>query len=161
VDFLLIGFIITQTKVELYLNIMANKKSKKPSKASAKKLQKLEQVNGKIEGSNTINETKELEAVLGITEVNPFGTSSANVFEDQLGVMNLTDMQRLAVRVGVMPSSNRTTLKNKLKRKFKAQSRSVEDIAPSDESLFCQEKPIMDLSTPEGRKAAKMMREGL
>ena len=136
-------------------------KRKTTRKKATKKLESLDQANGKIEEKNSIQKTKELEAVLGINEVNPFGTSDASVFEDGLAQMNLTDMQRLAVRVGVMPSSNRTTLKNKLKRKFKSQSKNVNSLSPSGESLFCQEKPLMDLSTPEGQKAAKMMREGL
>ena len=109
----------------------------------------------------TLTKTKELESILGISEVNPFGTANDKVFEESLASMNLTDMQRLAVRVGVMPSVNRTTLKNKLKRKFKSQARNVNSIAPQDKKLFCNEQPVMDLNTEAGKKAARLMKEGL
>ena len=130
------------------------------------KLESLEQVNGKIEdqesGANVdASKTKELESILGITEVNPFGTANEKIFEENLASMNMTDMQRLAVRVGVMPSSTRTTLKNKLKRKFKAQARNVNSVAPQGKKLFCNEQPLMDLNTEEGKRAAKLMKEGL
>ena len=51
--------------------------------------------------------------------VNPFGTSDASKFEENLSEMNMHDLQRLAIKVGVIPGINRTALKNKLKREFR------------------------------------------
>lgn len=104
---------------------MATKKTNKrkaSSKAKASKLENLSQTTGKTYESKEekIARAQELEEILGIPQISPFKTNDPKVFEKNLEETNLTDLQAMAVRVGVFPSGNKTTLKNKLKRAFKA-----------------------------------------
>jgi len=73
------------------------------------------QAHGKIEEENS---RKSIYDLMNTKTVNPFGTSNATKFEDEMAQMNMHDLQRLAIKVGIIPSSNRTTLKNKLRREF-------------------------------------------
>ena len=100
----------------------ASAKSKTTKKSRATKLEGLNQTTGKIYESkeDKIARAKELEEVLGIPQISPFKTNDPKVFEKNLEEINLTDLQAMAVRVGVFPSGNKTTLKNKLKRAFKS-----------------------------------------
>lgn len=101
---------------------MANKKttsskSSASKKTKTKKLEDLQQTNGKTY-ENQVSRARELEEVLGIPKINPFKTNDKRVFEEMLKDMNLTDLQAFAVKVGVFPSGNKTVLKNKIKRAF-------------------------------------------
>lgn len=101
---------------------MANKKttsskSSASKKTKAKKLEDLQQTNGKTY-EDQVSRARELEEVLGIPKINPFKTNDKRVFEEMLKDMNLTDLQAFAVKVGVFPSGNKTVLKNKIKRAF-------------------------------------------
>ena len=102
---------------------MANKKRKTTRKASAAKkqpkLEELNQTTGK-DYESQVARAKELEEILGIPKISPFRTNDPKVFEKNLEDSNLTDLQAMAVRVGVFPSGNKTTLRNKLKKAFKA-----------------------------------------
>ena len=50
---------------------------------------------------------------------NPFKTTKEDQFEKNVSDMSVPEMQSLAVELGVFPSGNKTTLKNKLKKEFK------------------------------------------
>jgi hypothetical protein len=50
---------------------------------------------------------------------NPFKTTIEDDFIKNMGDMLLPELQSLAVEIGVFPSGNRTTLKNKLKKEFR------------------------------------------
>ena len=90
------------------------KKVVEPTKTLVEELESMEQTTGK----DYIQKTKELEDILGIKETNPFKTSNANLFQENLSEMTLVDMQSLAVRFGVMPSANKTNLKKRLMHLF-------------------------------------------
>jgi hypothetical protein len=64
--------------------------------------------------------TKELEIMLGIDTINPFGTNELDIFEDNLRQMTNADMQRLAERVGINPHYDRSSLKTILIKEFKS-----------------------------------------
>ena len=51
---------------------------------------------------------------------NPFKSSSEDGFESNMADMTIPELQSLAVELGVFPSGNRTTLKNKLKKEFRS-----------------------------------------
>jgi hypothetical protein len=53
---------------------------------------------------------RELEGVLGISQINPFGTNELDIFEDQISEMTNSDLQKLAIRVGINPNYDRSTL---------------------------------------------------
>ena len=98
------------------------RKTATAAKKPTNKLESLNQTTGKSYDSkeDQIERAKELEQILGIPQISPFKTNDPNVFESMLEDANLTDLQAMAVRVGVFPSGNKTTLKNKLKRAFKS-----------------------------------------
>lgn len=73
------------------------------------------QTHGKTEEENP---RKSIYDLMNTKTVNPFGTSNATKFEDEMSQMNMHDLQRLAIKIGIIPSSNRTALKNKLRREF-------------------------------------------
>lgn len=66
---------------------------------------------------------RELEVLLGINTINPFGTNELDIFEDNLKEMNYADMKKLAERVGVNFNHDRSTLKSILIKEFKAVNR--------------------------------------
>jgi len=72
---------------------------------------------------------------------NPFKTSDEEDFSKQLGDMTLPDMQSLAVELGVFPSGNKTTLKNKLKKEFNKKFHTGKG------AIISQTQPIL---SPEG-----------
>jgi hypothetical protein len=61
----------------------------------------------------------DLESILnpGIL-TNHFQAKTGEEFDSKMADMSMPELQSLAVKVGVFPSGNRTTLKNKLKKEF-------------------------------------------
>ena len=53
------------------------------------------------EREDKIQKTKELEDLLGIKDVNPYGTNNKDVFASNLGSMSIGEMTTLAQRVGL------------------------------------------------------------
>ena len=96
----------------------ATRKTKAAEKKETK-LESLEQANGKS-FENQVARAKELEDIMGIKKMSPYKTDDPEKFELMLEEMNLTDLQSMAVKVGIFPSGNKTVLKNKLKRGFKS-----------------------------------------
>ena len=70
----------------------------KKAKASTKKpranLSDLKYSSGKID-DETLSKIEELEEILGVHEVNHFGTNDPTIFENQLKEMTLADLQNL------------------------------------------------------------------
>jgi hypothetical protein len=94
------------------------KKIQTPKKEKPQ-LESLEQTNGKSYDEQ-VARAKELEQIMGLQKMSPFKTNDPEAFEEMLEDMNLTDLQAMAVKVGIFPSGNKTVLKNKIKRSFKA-----------------------------------------
>lgn len=67
--------------------------------------------------------TKELEILLGVDTINPFGTNELDIFEDDLKSMPLADMRKLAEKIGINSMQDRPTLKTILINEFKASNR--------------------------------------
>ena len=81
---------------------------------------------------------------------NPFKTSNEEEFDKNIGDMTLPEMQSLAVELGVFPSGNKSTLKNKLKKEFSKKYKTgkgkmiestgpilnVEGLSPEQKKLF-------------------------
>jgi len=105
------------------------------------------------DGKATLEDFKALDKLLGAKQSNSFGTLSEEVFKDRIGDMNHSDMQSLAVSVGVHPSGNRTTLKNKLLREFRAK-------VGGKGNRMHTTKPIVDPDSERGKRIAKMMSHG-
>ena len=67
-----------------------------------------------------ISKARELEDLLGIKDVNPYGTNNKDVFASNLGSMSVGEMTTLAQRVGLPASSIDTPalLKKNLLKSF-------------------------------------------
>ncbi len=132
----------------------APKKRGRPKKT---KLDNLSFADGKKD--ERLRKAEELEKLVGISEVNPFGTTIASVFEKKLEPMSLVDLQALAVKVGEFPSGTQTSLKNKLKKAFRNYQRSSGSfVAPSLEEEISTN---VDKNSDAYKRAIKLMNEGL
>jgi len=97
-----------------------------------------------------ITKIRELETILGTAEVNAFGTNSMEVLEDNIKGLTLTDLQTFAVKVGVLPSGNKTNLKNKIIKAFRETPG-----AGAGYNIGAMTKPIVDPSSKVGKAALK------
>lgn len=79
-------------------------------------LNNLEFANGK----EFIQKQKQLEELLGVNKISPFGTNELEVFEDNLKSATQSDLQKLAHRVGLNPFLDKSRLKACLIKEFKA-----------------------------------------
>ena len=111
---------------------MAKKLTKKDDKKSKKtealksSLDDLILADGKITApseDSDIKKIRELEEILGVKKVNPFGTYNLEIFKDQLSDMSNLDLQNLCEKIGVFASGSRMQIKEKLLREFKSVSR--------------------------------------
>ena len=132
----------------------APKKRGRPKKS---KLDNLSFADGKQD--ERLRKAEELEKLVGISEVNPYGTTIASVFEKKLEPMSLVDLQALAVKVGEFPSGTQTTLKNKLRKSFRNYQRSSGSfVAPALEE---EVSTNVDKDSESYKRALKLMKEGL
>lgn len=99
--------------------------------------------------------TEEKEKLQSLEEIlnpnvghNPFKTNKEDEFEKNVADMSIPEMQSLAVELGVFPSGNKTTLKNKLKKEFKKR------FLQGKGNVIETTSPIMDLGqmTEEQKK---------
>ena len=102
---------------------MAQSKTKKTATKAKENVAKTNKEMMYTDGKATIaSEEKrltDLESILnpGIL-TNHFPAKTEEEFEGKMADMSMPELQSLAVKVGVFPSGNRTTLKNKLKKEF-------------------------------------------
>lgn len=108
---------------------------------------------GKLD-DDAIEKVKKLEEVLGIKTVNPFGTNDPNIFEEQLKGSNLSDLQGLAMKVGIFPDGVLARLKQKLRAEFTRTTKGSRTISMEDPL------PIHDPNHPNHERAKKLMGEG-
>jgi|TARA_R110000824_G_scaffold246777_1_gene435938 hypothetical protein len=132
---------------------MANKKSTKTNKAQNKK-EKLESLQYTDGLQKDVDKIKSLESMLGIKQSNPYGTTSIEVFDRDMAEMNMSDLQALAVRVGVFPSGTKATLKKKLQKQFSADNRSGLGTA-----MISQNQKKLDPNDPKQAETIRLMNE--
>ena len=150
----------------------AQKSPKKGPKKSNSKLEALNETTGKTAATDKlsslkfadgkdeekIQKAKELEELVGLKQVNPYGTTIPEVFDMKLREMALVDMQELAVSVGVFPSGNSTSLKKKLKKGFDEYLRGSSSFIIPPAGHICQGA---DRESEAFKKALELMKEGL
>jgi hypothetical protein len=91
---------------------MAN--TKKPE-SSQKKFNNV--IDGKQDLSQNQDQLRDLEEMLNPKKPK-FATGSAEDFKQKISIMNLVDLQSMAVSAAIFPSGNRAVLKNKLIKEF-------------------------------------------
>jgi hypothetical protein len=98
---------------------------------------------------------RELEVLLGVSEISPFGTNELEVFESNLREMSLAEMQKLAQKVGLNPFHDQVTLKNILIKEFKASTRnSRRNIMPTMMESF-----KIDPNNPKHKQLLKILND--
>jgi hypothetical protein len=100
-----------------------------------------------------IKKIRELEEILGVKKVNPFGTYNLEVFKEKLSDMTNLDLQNLCERVGIFASGSRMQIKEKLLREFKSVARGT--ISMTAESPSVQ----LDPNNPLHKKTLKILGE--
>jgi hypothetical protein len=148
------------TKKKTKLDSLKTTKGTTPKKRGRPKKSKLDDLDfadGKKE--ERIRKAEELEKLVGISDVNPYGTTIASVFEEKLKDMSLVDLQALAVKVGEFPSGTQTSLRNKLRKSFRDNQRGTGSfVSPSLEQEVAQD---VDKNSEAYKRALRLMKEGL
>jgi hypothetical protein len=107
-----------------------------------------------MDGKTDLEEIRNLEKLMGVHQINPFKTNNLEIFEENLVSMNLTDMQRLAIKAGLLPSGNRSMLKSKLLKEFKARSHGGKG------NSVMVTKPIVDPESEQGKRLIELLKKG-
>ena len=110
---------------------------------------------GEINTAAYKEKIRELEVILGVKELSPFGTNELEIFEDQLKTMNLTDMMRMAEKAGLNAYLDRPRLKTALLKEFKAHTRNNRrNIIPNP-----LKQPELDPNNPVHASTIKMLQD--
>jgi hypothetical protein len=110
---------------------------------------------GKVVTPEFVGKMRELEVLLGVSEISPFGTNELEVFEANLKEMSLSEMQKVAQKVGLNPFHDQVTLKNILIKEFKASTRnSRRNIMPTMMESF-----KIDPNNPKHKELLKILND--
>ena len=130
-----------------------SKKATASSKEKAARLDSLQYSSVKID-DETLSKIEELEAKLGVHEVNHFGTNDSRIFEKNLKEMTLADLQNLCGKVRLFASGNTPELKQKLRNEFTRVTKGNKTIVLRSQDSVC------DPNHPNHEKAKKILTEG-
>lgn len=137
-----------------YTQSLADADANEPSKnLNTSTLTDFEVIDGKDRNQDAIQKVKDLEELLGMKEMNPYGTLDKEVFAEKLQEMTSTDLQNLAIRVGIPPSRDRLSLKDNLKKSFHS------FIRQHGSNAFFPPQPAIDTNSPNYKSAVKLLRE--
>lgn len=108
---------------------------------------------GDVSSAEFVSKMRELEVILGISQISSFGTNELEIFEENLKLMSNADMQRLATKIGVNPFQDRSILKKILVKEFKDQTKnSRRNIMPTSVNSF-----VPDPNNPKHQKLMKIL----
>ena len=138
---------------------MSKKKSVKKMTVSKgvekKNLEEFDVTDGKERDKKekALEEVKELEELLGMPQMNPYGTLNRDIFRQRLESSSASDLTDLAARVGVPRERNMNLLRKSLLQSFDfyAQKHNV--------TVQGNAKPIIDPSSPDYEKTVKLFKD--
>lgn len=108
---------------------------------------------GEVSTPEFVAKMKELEVMLGINQISPFGTNELSVFEDNLREMAQVDMERIARKIGLNPVHQRNELKRALLNEFRHYSKGTSrNIMPETSEAF-----VIDPNNPKHQKLLKAL----
>lgn len=141
---------------KIYEECIKNEIEESPSKdLDTSTVEEFEVSDGKDRRQAEIEELKSLEELFGIKESNPYGTMNRQIFAEKISDMTTTDLQNLAMRVGVPPSRNGGELKRLLKNSFDS------FVKRHDTGVSGSSKPVINPNSPNYESAVKLFKEGL
>ena len=121
-----------------------------------KHLEEFDVTDGKdrSEKQKRIDEVKELEDLLGMPRMNPYGTLHRDVFRQRVDASSVSELTDLAARVGVPRERNVNLLKKSLMKSF--------DFFVQKHNVTVQgtAKPVIDPSSPDYESTVKLFKEG-
>jgi len=95
----------------------------------------------------------ELESVLGVDQINPFGTNELDIFEDILKGSTHADLKNLAAKNGINPFQGSVQLKSQLLKEFKANNKNnMRNIMPSP-----TQSVVLDPNNPQHAKTIEIL----
>jgi hypothetical protein len=116
-----------------------------------KNVDDLEQTNGK----DFVERQKNLEELLGVNKISPFGTYELEVFEENLKGATQIDLQKIAQRVGLNPFLDRGRLKTALIKEFKTYTKNARrNLIPQPAKQL-----TLDPDNPQHKKTIKILGE--
>ena len=138
---------------------MSKKKSSKKMSVSKgvekKHLEDFDVTDGKERDKKqeALEEVKELEELLGMPQMNPYGTLNRDIFRQKLESSSASELTDLAARVGVPRERNMNLLRKSLLKSFDfyAQKHNV--------TVQGNAKPIIDPSSPDYEKTVKLFKD--
>jgi hypothetical protein len=129
------------------------KKEVEQDKPDISTLEEFEITDGKDRSQDEIQKLKDLEEILGVKQVNAYGTLDRGIFKERLLDMGTSELQSLAMQVGFPPTRDRVALRKGLEKSFDAYLKSH-----SVGAVF-QAKPVFDQNSPNYKEAVKLFAE--
>mgnify|MGYP007077427161 CR=1 FL=1 len=133
-----------------------NAKKMEVSKGVEKKhLEEFDVTDGKDRSKfeKELQEVKELEELLGMPQMNPYGTLNRELFSRKLEESSASELTDLAARAGLPRERNMRLLKNSLMQSFDFYAQK------HDVTVQGQAKPIIDPSSPDYDSAVKLFKD--
>lgn len=138
-------------------------KKKNPKKKTVKTKKKktlIDDINemkasGKVNTPEFREKMAKLENVLGVDEINPFGTNELDIFEEKMKGSTYNDLRNLAQKVGLNPFQSETQLRSILLKEFKSQNKNnMRNIMPQSSNVM-----ELDPSNPQHKKTLDILGE--
>lgn len=139
---------------------MSEEKPAKKMKASKgvekKHLEDFDITDGKARNSKEeqIEHIKELEDLLGMPKMNPYGTLHRDIFKQRLSDCNASELTDLAARVGIPRERNMNLLRKSLMRSFDFY------VQKNNVTVQGSSQPILNPSSPEYESTVRLFKEG-
>ncbi len=101
-----------------------------------------------------IEKVKELEELLGMPQMNPYGTLHRDIFKQRVDASSASELTDLAARVGVPRERNMNLLRKSLMKSF--------DFYVQKHNVTVQgsAKPILDPSSPDYESTVRLFKDG-
>lgn len=120
-----------------------------------KYLEEFDVVDGKSRFEEDVQKMRDLEDLLGIRDMNPYGTLNKEAFAEKLDGMTTTDLQNLAIRVGIPPTRNHLELKKNLAKSHDLYLRQ------HNMGSMVAARPLIDPSSPNYESVVRLFKEGI
>ena len=120
-----------------------------------KHLEEFDVTDGKdrSEKEKEIERVKELDELLGMPQMNPYGTMHRDVFKQRVDASSAADLTDLAARVGLPRERNTNLLRKSLMKSFDFY------VQKHNVTVQGEAKPIIDPSSPDYESAVKLFKD--
>ena len=106
-------------------------------------------------GKEHVEKQKELEEILGVNKISPFGTYDLDVFKEKLKELNQSDLQRMAFKVGLNPFLDKSRIKPALEKEFIAYTKNMrKNLIPHPAKQI-----VLDKKNPQHKETLRILGE--